>query len=278
MNINLKRPLAFIDLETTGTSPSSDRIVEIAILKLHPDGTEDFRCKRVNPGVPIPAEATAVHGITDADVANEPAFASYARSLRDFLADSDIAGFGVARLDLPLLEAEFSRAGLEFSGKGRAVVDAMTIFHQREPRNLAAAVRFYLGCDLTQAHSSEDDTRAALEVLKAQLERYEDLPEDVDALHELCNPRGADWIDSEGKIRWAGGDAIINFGKHKGATLKSLATQEPDYLRWLVGQDFSSEVKEIAAGALLSRFPTREIGEPCQEPTPDDSQEAIVDH
>lgn len=254
-NLKLRRPLAFVDLESTGTSPFSDRVVEIAILKISPDGAEDFRCKQVNPGVPIPAEATAVHGITDADVADEPPFRAYARSLNEFLSDCDIAGFNVARFDLPMLEAEFRRAGVAFSREGRAVIDAMAIFHQKEPRDLAAAVRLYCGRDFPEAHSSEDDVRAAADVLRAQLERYDDLPRDVEALHELLNPVDPSWIDPDGKLRWADGAPVIAFGQHKGRTLQDLAAAEPDYLEWMLGQDFSPEVMEIIREALNGKFP-----------------------
>jgi DNA polymerase-3 subunit epsilon len=255
-NLNLSRPLAFVDLETTGTSPAGDRIVEIAILKVHPDGREEFARRRVNPGVPIPAEATAVHGITDADVASEPAFASYARSLSRFLADCDIAGFGVARFDLPMLEAEFRRAGIEFSRKGRAVIDAMAIFHAKEPRNLEAAVQFYCGRPFPGGHSSEIDVRASYDVLCAQLARYDDLPRDVQALHDFCNPGSSDWIDPEGRIAWVDGTATIMFGKHKGRSLQDLRASEPDYLQWILSQDFSPEVRQIIGDALEGRFPT----------------------
>ena len=253
--LNLRRPLAFVDLETTGTSPASDRIVEIAILKVQPDGTEDFRRKRVNPGVPIPAEATAIHGITDVDVADEPPFQAYARSLNDFMADCDIAGFNVAGFDLRMLEAEFGRAGVAFSREGRSVIDAMTIFHQKEPRDLAAAVRFYCGHGHPEAHSSEDDARAAAEVLQAQLERYEDLPRDVEALHEVLKPVDPTWADPDGKFKWSGSNAVIAFGQHKGRTLQDLAAAEPDYLDWMLGQDFSAEVMQIIREALSGRFP-----------------------
>lgn len=253
--LNLRRPLAFVDLETTGTSPVTDRVVEIAIFKVLPDGEEDFRCNRVNPGVPIPAEAMAIHGITDADVANEPPFASYARSLNDFLADCDIAGFNVAGFDLRMLEAEFERADVVFSREGRAVIDAMRIFHLKEPRHLAAAVRFYCGHEHPEAHSSEDDARAAAEVLQAQLDRYDDLPRDVEALHELCNPVDPSWIDPDGKFRWSGSDAVIAFGPHKGRTLQDVAAAEPGFLEWMLKKDFSPETMQIVRDALSGRFP-----------------------
>ena len=253
--LNLRRPLAFVDLETTGTCPASDRVVEIAIFKVFPDGTEDFRCNRVNPGVPIPPEATAIHGITNADVANEPPFASYARSLNEFMADCDIAGFNVAGFDLRMLEGEFGRAGVDFSREGRAVIDAMRIFHLKEPRDLAAAVRFYCGRDHTEAHSSEDDARAAADVLQAQLERYGDLPRDVEGLHEVCTPVDPSWIDPDGKFRWSGSDAVIAFGPQKGRTLQDVAAAEPGFLEWMLKKDFSPETMQIVRDALSGRFP-----------------------
>lgn len=170
--LRLRRPLAVLDLETTGTNPSQDRIVEISILRLSLNGSEELLGRRVNPQVPIPAEATAVHGISDADVAGEPTFSELAVEIAAFLKDCDIAGFNVIRFDLPMLGAEFQRVGVDFSREGRSVVDAMTIFHQKEPRDLAGASMFYLGRDMVDAHSSESDARTTLDVLAAQLERY----------------------------------------------------------------------------------------------------------
>ncbi len=253
--LNLRRPLAYVDLETTGTSPATDRVVEIAIFKVFPDGTEDFRRRRVNPGVPIPAGATAIHGISDADVADEPPFAYNAASLNDFLTDCDIGGFNVAGFDLKMLEVEFRRAGVDLSREGPAVVDSMRMFHLKEPRDLQAAVRFYCGRDFPEAHSSEDDARAAADVLQAQLERYDDLPRDVEALHDLLNPVDPSWVDPDGKFRWTGGAAVIAFGQHKGRTLQDLAAEEPDYLEWMLGKDFSPEVMQIIRDALGGKFP-----------------------
>ena len=187
--LKLERPLAFIDLETTGTSVSTDRIVEVAVLKLSPDGTVDLRSQRLNPGTPIPPEATAVHGITDADVSDRPSFRRLAASLLSFLDGCDIAGFGVARFDLRVLEAEFARAELQFSISERAVVDALSIFFAREPRDLRAAMQFYCSRDLEDAHSAEGDVIGSLEVLAAQLERYSDLPNEIAGLDLLS---GAD--------------------------------------------------------------------------------------
>ena len=251
----LQRPLVFLDVESTGTSVSSDRIVEIAILRLHPDGSEKFFCRRVNPGMPIPAEAKAVHGITDADVKGEPPFASYGKSLLELLSDCDFAGFAVARFDLPLLEAEFRRAGLEFVWRDRAVIDAMAIFHGKEPRDLAAAVRFYCNRDFAGAHAADEDLRATVGVLRAQLERYEDLPDGLGGLNEFCNPRNPNWVDVDGKFTWVGGAVTVAFGKHKGTPLQRLVVEDADYLAWVLGGDFSPEVKDLVQNALEGRYP-----------------------
>jgi DNA polymerase-3 subunit epsilon len=253
--LKLRRPLAFLDLESTGTSVSSDRIVEIAILRLHPDGREDVLCRRVNPGMPIPAEAKAVHGISDADVEGEPPFASYAKSLLELLSTCDFAGFAIARFDLPLLQAEFWRAGLEFVWRDRAVIDALAIFHAKEPRDLAGAVRFYCGRDLAGAHAADEDLRATVGVLRAQLERYKDLPGSLGGLNEFCNPRNPNWVDADGKFAWVDGAVTIAFGKHKGTPLQRLVAEEADYLAWVLDGDFSPEVKELVRNALEGRYP-----------------------
>jgi DNA polymerase-3 subunit epsilon len=253
--LRLQRPLVFLDVESTGVSASSDRIVEIATLRLYPDGSEEFRCCRVNPGVPIAAEATAVHGISDADVVGEPAFGVYAKSLLWSLTDCDFAGFGIARFDLPLLQAEFQRVGIEFAWRNRAVIDAMAIFHTMERRDLAGAVRFYLDRGFPRAHAAEEDVRATVDVLCAQLQRYEDLPSDLDALHQFCNPTNPDWIDPDGKFIWSNGVPTIAFGKHMGTPLAGLVASEPDYLAWVLKGDFSPEVKQLVKNALDGTYP-----------------------
>ena len=199
-NLRFERPMAFIDLETTGLNTSSDRIVELTVLKVYPDGHEELKSHRINPGMSIPTEATEVHGITDADVADEPNFQKYAVSLRDFLDDCDIAGFNVIRYDLPLLKAEFRRVGVEFSSKGRHILDAQVVYHKFEPRDLTAAYRKYCGKDREEAHTSGGDVRAAAEVLDSQLAMYPELPKVVPELHEFCNPGQSDWVDDEGEI------------------------------------------------------------------------------
>ncbi len=257
-NLKLERQIAFIDVETTGISPRSDRIVELSILRIQPDGSEGYKSHRVNPETPIPAEATAIHGITDADVAGEPAFRQYAKSVRDFLEDCDIAGFNVIKFDLPFIEAELARAGVEFSRRGRYLVDSMVIFHQREPRDLEAAYRKYCGGEMENAHRAEEDAKASAKVLDGQLEAYGDLPRDVPALCGLCYAGDENYVDAEGRFVWVDGEAICNFGKHKGRPLRELAEQFPDYLDWICRQDFPADVKDIAVRALTGEFPQME--------------------
>jgi len=253
----LERFLAFIDLESTGVSPERDRIVEIAILKLHPDGREDFRRKRVNPGVPIPPEATAVHGISDADVASDPPFIQYARGVDAFLSECDLAGFGITHFDLPLLRAELMRTRrIDFQWRKRRVIDAMAIFHNRHPRNLAAAVRIYCGRDFPEAHSAEEDVRAAMAVLSAQLEHHSDLPTTIDELHRLLNRDGDDWVDHDGRLVWVDGEVALAFGQHKGRPLRDLVVTNADYLQWMLTGDFPPDAKELVLAALRGEYPT----------------------
>ena len=248
--LQLTRPLAFIDLETTGTNVAVDRIVEIAILRLMPDGASELRTKRVNPAMPIPPESIAVHRITDEDVRYEPEFWELAGSLAKYLEDCDFAGFGVVRFDIKLLEAEFRRAKVPFSMDGRYVVDAMAIFFDREPRNLSAAVRFYCGKDLEDAHSAREDVLASLEVLAAQFDRYEGLPTSLPELGAVGVRREPNWIDPDGKLVRVGGETAIGFGKYRGRTLASLRADDPGYLRWILSGDFSPEVKAMVRDSL----------------------------
>lgn len=256
-NLPLDRPLAFFDLETTGTDPANDRIVEVSVLVVRPGGAEDRFTRRVNPGRAIPAEATAVHGIGDADVRDCPAFKEIAPQLGRLLVGCDLAGFNVIGYDLPLLEAEFARASEPFSRAGRRLVDAQRIFHLKEPRNLGAAVRFYVGREHVGAHGAEADTLAALEVLDAQLARYDDLPRDVEGLARLCKPEG--WVDSQGKIRWQAGEPVLGFGQHRGKSLRRMVQSEASYLRWIVDKsDLPSDTKWVVREAMQGRYPERE--------------------
>lgn len=255
-NLKLERPIAFIDVETTGTNPNSDRVVELSILRIQPDGTEEYKSHRVNPEIPIPADATAIHGITDADVSGLPMFSQYARSVRDFLEGCDIAGFNVIKFDLPCLEAEFARVGIEFSRRGRYLVDSMVIYHQRDPRDLKAAYRKYCGLEMENAHVAEEDAKAAAAILDGQLEIYDDLPKDMAGLCAICYQVQENCIDVDGKFIWVEGEAVCNFGKkYRGRKLRDIAATDPSYLSWITGSDFSVEVKKIAANALSGQFP-----------------------
>ncbi|HEY87351.1 MAG TPA: 3'-5' exonuclease [Dehalococcoidia bacterium] len=254
-NLRFDKPLTFIDVETTGLNPYSDRIVELSILKIHPDGTEEYKSHRINPEIPIPAETTAIHGITNADVVSEPAFHQYARSIRDFLEDCDIAGFNVIKFDLPFLEAELTRANVEFSRQGRYLIDSQVIYHQRDPRNLQAAYKKYCGKEMDNAHSAEADAKAAAEILNGQLEMYQDLPKDIAGLSALCYEVEENTIDIEGKFIWSEGEALCNFGKHKGRLLREIAIDYPEYLEWISRGNFSLEVKKIVIRALNGEFP-----------------------
>ncbi len=253
--LKLERSIAFIDVETTGIRPRSDRIVELSVLRIQPDGSQEYKSHRVNPGVTIPPEATAIHGITDADVTGEPAFRQYAQSVRDFLEDCDIAGFNVIGFDLPFLEAEFQRAGVDFSHKDRQLVDSMVIFHMKEPRDLEAAYLKYCGRELENAHCAEEDARVSAEVLVGQLEEYEDLPKDMPGLCAFCAADRENYVDAEGRFIWQEDEAVFNFGKHSGRPLREIAQEYPDYLDWVLGQDFPLEVREIVGRALKGQFP-----------------------
>ena len=255
-NLTLERPLAFIDVETTGLRPASDRIIELSILKIYPDGKREYKSHRFNPEVPIPAETTVIHGITDADVAGEPKFSQYANSIRDFLDGCDIAGFNVIRFDLPFLEIEFRRAHVEFSRKDRQLVDSQILFHKMEPRDLNAAYLKYCGEEMEITHTAEGDATAAAGILDGQLEKHPDLPRDVKGLCAMCYTIPKDYVDTDGKFIWLHGEVVCNFGKkHNGRKLKDIAAKDPDYLRWIIGDDFTTEVKDIVGKALLGEFP-----------------------
>ncbi len=243
MKLNLKRPIVFFDLETTGTNITNDRIVEISVVKVMPDGTEIVKTRRINPGCPIPAEATAIHHITDDDVKDEPEFRKVARSLADMFTGCDIAGFNSNRFDIPLLDQEFQRAGVDFDfGKAR-FVDVQTIFHKKEPRTLVAAYKFYCGKDLTEAHSASADTMATYEVLKAQLERYDDLPNDIAALSEYASQNRN--VDFMGRLIYdEQRREVINFGKYKGRLAEEVLKNDPGYYSWIMQGDFTKNTKD----------------------------------
>jgi DNA polymerase-3 subunit epsilon len=242
----LERPLVVFDTETTGTNSRSDRIIEIACLKIHPDGRREDWVRRFQPGIPIPPPSTAIHGITDADVADAPRFREVAAELAAFLDGCDLAGYNIAGFDLPVLRAEFLRAGVPFEVAERRLVDAQRIFFSREPRHLAAAARFYCQTDHDGAHGALADAEMTLRVFAGQLARYAELPRSVGELHDMfCAGIDQD-LDPEGRFRLVNGEPTVNFGKNRGRLLKDIRREEPGFLRWIIKGDFSEPVKEIA--------------------------------
>lgn len=255
--MELDRPVAFIDLETTGLSVSRDRIVELALLRLSPGGDVMERVRRFNPGIPIPAEASAIHGISDEDVADKPPFAARARSLVRLLEPCDLAGFNLRRFDLPMLLAEFRRAGISFEVRERALIDMKTIYHREEPRDLSAAAQFYLGREHRDAHTALGDIRTSASVLAAQLQRYEHLPADARGLHAYCDEYGPFETELE---RWFAetdeGAWVFRRGKHRGRDLAQVARNEPDYLHWMLGlEDMDESVQDLVREALSRAGP-----------------------
>lgn len=243
MKLKLTRPLVFFDLETTGLDVHKDRIVEISVLKLMPDGSTYIKSRRINPCMHISEEASAVHHITDEDVKGEPSFDKYAKSLAKLFEDCDIAGFNSSRFDIPMLCEEFRRAGMDFGLKGRKLVDVQTIFHKKEPRNLVAAYRFYCDKDLENAHSAQADIQATYEVLMAQLDRYDDVPTDIEGLSEYSSY--AKLVDIAGKLVYDDKNReVINFGKYKGRVADEALKENPGYYEWIQNGDFAPDTKE----------------------------------
>lgn len=249
-NLKLIRPLVVFDIESTGVSPRKDRIIELAAIKLMPNGEEISKCWLMNPTVPIPPETTAIHGISDEIVKDCPTFADKAKEIFEFFRDCDLSGFNADRFDIPCLEEEFARVGMAFAPSARKHVDVQRVYHKKEPRDLSAAVRFYLGRNHDGAHGAEADTRATLEVLKAQMAKYTDLPQTVDEMDEYLVPHDPLNADRAGTLRWKDGELTINFGKKKGESLKKLLLNEPNYLKWILKGDFDTEVRMIIKDLL----------------------------
>ena len=250
MKLNLKRPLAFFDIESTGVNVASDRIIEISILKANPDGTQAIKTLRVNPTIPIPLEASLIHGIYDEDIQHEPTFNEVGQELVDFFADADLAGYNSNRFDIPILMEELLRAGIDFDLNGRRFVDVQNIFHQMEQRTLKAAYQFYCNKSIENAHSAEADIKATYEVLLAQLSRYENVEwenkkgekstpvqNDVDALHTFTNLNKI--VDFAGRLVYNDKNVeVFNFGKHKGRSVEEVFNSEPSYYTWMKNGDF----------------------------------------
>lgn len=242
--LNLERPIIFFDLETTGTNVTQDRIVEISYIKVLPDGTEEKKCRRLNPEMHIPEASTAVHHITDEDVKDAPSFRQIAKSLLEIFEGCDIAGYNSNKFDVPLLMEEFGRCGLNFDIAGRNFIDVQNIFHKMEQRTLVAAYKFYCGGELTDAHSALADTQATYEVLLGQLDKYPELKNNVEFLAKFSNI-GRN-LDLASRIVYNDKDQpVFNFGKHKGKPVKEVLAKEPSFFDWIMQGDFPKNTKDV---------------------------------
>ena len=252
MRLNLKKPIIFFDLETTGTNVTHDRIVEFSYIKVTPDGKEEKKTRRLNPGIKIPAEATAIHHITDDDVKDCPTFKMVAKDLIRIFEGCDIAGFNSNKFDVPMLMEEFLRCGLKFDVSNRRFIDVQTIFHKMEQRTLVAAYKFYCGKDLEGAHSALADTQATYEVLMGQLDRYPQLQNDMDYLAEFSTQNRN--VDLAGRIiKNEQGDPVFHFGKYKGQRVKDVLQSDPGYYAWMLQGDFPQNTKDVMT-ALKIQF------------------------
>lgn len=243
MNLKLKRPIIFFDLETTGVDTATDRIVEISMVKVDVDGSKTVKTRRINPEMHIPEVATAVHGITDEDVKDEPTFRQIAKSLAAFIEGCDFGGFNSNRFDLPMLVEEFMRAGVDVDFSRRKFVDVQTIFHRKEQRTLVAAYKFYCDKNLENAHSAEADTMATYEVLEAQIERYGDIGSTVEELSEFSS--NGTIVDFAGRLSLNDkGEEIFTFGKYKGRKVEEVFKSDPSYYSWIMNGDFPLYTKK----------------------------------
>ena len=253
MELKLSKPICFFDLETTGIDIIKDRIVEISILKVYPNGNKESKTWLVNPTIPIPKAASDVHGITDERVANEPTFKELAKQIHNMIKDSDLAGYNSDRFDIPLLAEEMLRAEVDFDLGNRVSVDVQTIFHKMEQRTLSAAYKFYCGKDLIDAHTASADTNATYEILKAQLDRYDSLENNIKKLSEFTYRKQI--ADFAGFIGYNDkGEEIFTFGKHKGKRVEDIFDEEPGYFGWLLGADFPLYTKKILTAIKLRKL------------------------
>jgi DNA polymerase-3 subunit epsilon len=246
-------PVVALDLETTGTDVATDKIVQLSLARCSPGEPIETFTTYVNPGMPIPAQAAAVHHITDEMVAQAPSFRDIAQPLTAFIGDAALTGYGVAQFDIPLLERELEGAGIDLDLSGRPVIDVKVLYHRLRPRRLSDAYRDYCGGELADAHDAAQDARASLDVLGAMLAHHHDLPRSVrDLAASLRDPTR---VDPQGKLVWVNDEAVFAFSKHKGKTLKAVAKTEPDFLRWMLTRDFSPAVRRIVRRALQGEFP-----------------------
>jgi DNA polymerase-3 subunit epsilon len=265
VKLNLKNPLVFFDLESTGIDTVNDRIVEYSFIKMMPNGDEIVETKKINPTIPIPAEVTLIHGIADEDVKDAPTFKDVAKNLAKFLEGADLAGFNLVRFDVPMLVEEFLRAGISFNLKNRKILDAQRIFHMMEPRNLTAAYKFYCDKDLKNAHSAEADTRATLDVFVSQVahyqgvkrldkdgNEYEPIQNDMAVLHKLTQ---SNKVDLAGRMVYNNDNiAVFNFGKNRNRSVLEVLKKEPQYYDWIMRSGFPQETKQKLTEIKLSQF------------------------
>jgi DNA polymerase-3 subunit epsilon len=254
--MKLTKPLVVLDLETTGVWIEKDRIIEIGMVKVSPDGKQEIYSTRVNPCMPIPAVVTELTGICDADVKDAPVFSSIAGKVLSFLEGADLGGFNAERFDLPLLSREFTDAGIKFDYVNRTVYDAQKVYHLHERRDLFAAFAFYCHQELKDAHSAVADAQATLKILEEQLKRYTAPREDIEALKDFEYKQSSEFFDNERKFRWWNGDLYMTFGKYaRKEPLKVIAKKDPQYLEWVLDKDFSDEVKNMIQGVLNGQHP-----------------------
>lgn len=266
MQLNLTKPIIFFDIESTGVNVGQDKIIEICLLKVFPDGKQEIRTYRINPERHIPEQATKIHGITDEDVKDRGPFKYYAKELNAFIGNSDLAGYNSNKFDIPLLVEEFLKAEVDFEISNRRFVDVMNIFHKMESRTLKAAYKFYCGKELIDAHSAEADTKATYEILLAQLDRYNGVEyedhegkittpvvNDVKALHEFT--RNSNWVDMVGHLVYdSNGKECINFGKYKGRIVEEIFKNDPSYFSWMMNADFPLSTKKVITEIKLRSF------------------------
>ncbi len=254
--IKLSKPLVVLDLETTGTWVEKDRIVEVGMVKLFPDGSKENYVKRVNPGMPIPANVTRIINITDDDVKDAPAFKELAREILEFIGEADIGGFNILRFDLPLLEREFIDAGFTFSWRERNIYDAQKVYHIHEKRDLTAAYQLYCDKALTNAHSALGDAEATVEIFDAQIKKYGSPEVGIESIKDFDYERSSAYFDKERKFSWWNGELYPTFGKYgRKKHIKSICKSDRRYLEWILTKDFSEEIKTMIRGVLNGEFP-----------------------
>ena len=253
--LRLDRPLVVFDLEATGLNKRTDRIVAIALVRYEPIGTTEQVSYLLNPGIPIPEEVTRIHGIADVDVKDAPTFAEMAEVLERHFAGADLAGYNILGYDIQMLTEEFARANRPFSLEGRRVLDAQRIFFRNEPRDLSAALRYYCGETHESSHDALGDVLATIRVLDGQFRKYAELPADMDALGEYCDPRDPAWVDRAGRLKWAKGDVVFNFGKFQGQSLRDTVVRDPNFITWLLRSDFPDDTKQIVRDAVNGKYP-----------------------